>query len=87
MVRFEIVQSDAAKPWHTRIRAGNSKNWYHGQQYTRRPSALKAAAHLIVDLVQPDSHELTDDGLVLIVAGQNRLIEIVDVDERPDPWA
>lgn len=88
MIGFEIVHTDADQPFHTRIKAGNSRKWFVSETYTRRASAVKAAVNLIVDLVQPDYYELRHAagggvvGLLFEVAGAVREVEIVDVDER-----
>ena len=78
---FEIVHSDAG-PYHLRVRSGNGRVTLQSETYTRRHNAVKAAVHHILALVQPDTWELLEHGLVVTKDGQDRLVAIRDVDER-----
>lgn len=44
---FEIVQSDAKKPWHVRIRAANHEPTWSTQRYTRKQGADRAVRALV----------------------------------------
>lgn len=93
MSHFEIVRTDAAQPWHTRLVAGNGQTIVHTENYTSRDSAASAIAVIaeafgITMNRPPTQGDPEVDGVGLLGEapdGRTYCYDVRDVDEREQP--
>lgn len=98
--RFEVVRSDAAQPWHARLRVNGEITWTT-EQHTRKISAERAVRSLVAHVHGVKVSRVTlvanVPGMVSVIAGVDsdgtvrmpgwsRLM-VAYVDERADAHA
>lgn len=87
---FEIVRTDAAQPWHLRVKAGNGQTVAHSENYVESRSAEVAIAAIAecfgITMSRPPARDPETGGLRGEAPDGNvYTYPVTRVDEREDP--